>query len=288
MPLDWKNLRVKLLRGDTARWPAGRRQGPAWFLAQGSFHEFWFVSEGRGLLCSPRGNCLLERGVVLWLRDRTGCEVTQEPDNPLVVHHAQFEVSSTDGGGLPRDAMFPCEFYRVEPVDFFDAVFARVIGRLATRLRRDTSQEEERNAGIEAAHLLWSLLIAYDRGAPREATNVSGTLLRHRNRITSVIQEIVRNPREAARYGVRDLAGKHGYSVEHFIRIFRKFQNTSPKSFLLDVRFEEAKKLLESTGRSIEEIAIEIGYKNLFSFSREFKKRMGVSPSSHRRRHRIR
>jgi transcriptional regulator GlxA family with amidase domain len=53
--------------------------------------------------------------------------------------------------------------------------------------------------------------------------------------------------------------------------------------FVARVRLDHARRLLLATGRSIEAIAVTVGFRSRSHFSRLFRERFGVDPSSFRR-----
>jgi transcriptional regulator GlxA family with amidase domain len=53
--------------------------------------------------------------------------------------------------------------------------------------------------------------------------------------------------------------------------------------YLQNLRIEEAKRLLESSDRAVDEISCEIGYEDASCFRRLFKRRTGVAPAQYRR-----
>jgi len=59
---------------------------------------------------------------------------------------------------------------------------------------------------------------------------------------------------------------------------FHRFFNETPYNISLEYRLQEAKKLLEKSELNINEIALEVGYKYVQSFSNAFIKRFGVRP----------
>lgn len=61
--------------------------------------------------------------------------------------------------------------------------------------------------------------------------------------------------------------------------LFRKYNEKSPLQIIQDRTILEARRLLRYSDKSIKEIAYEIGYEDIQSFSRFFKKAEGVSPS---------
>ncbi|MBT2763352.1 AraC family transcriptional regulator [Paenibacillus sp. ISL-20] len=70
-----------------------------------------------------------------------------------------------------------------------------------------------------------------------------------------------------------------GLSRNYIIRQFRKCYGMTPSDYLAMIRIEKAKQLALETDLSISEIANQVGYTELHSFSRMFKKRMGISLS---------
>lgn len=81
---------------------------------------------------------------------------------------------------------------------------------------------------------------------------------------------------------LEDLAQEYGMSPSRMRKLFKKVNNISPRDFLLNMRIEEAKRLLSEGRKSITEISEEVGYENANYFSRIFKKKVGMSPAQYR------
>ena len=77
---------------------------------------------------------------------------------------------------------------------------------------------------------------------------------------------------------VDDLARTAGMSRYHFSRRFRDVVGESPYKFLVRVRVERAADRLRA-GRSVTEVAYEVGFGGLGRFSQAFRARYGVLPS---------
>ncbi|TWH47714.1 PocR ligand-binding domain-containing protein [Sporomusa sp. KB1] len=72
-------------------------------------------------------------------------------------------------------------------------------------------------------------------------------------------------------------------SPTYFSYLFSQVRNQSFSNFLMETRLEKAKELLETHPNiSISEISRIIGYNDSNYFSRVFKKKIGISPSSYR------
>lgn len=79
-----------------------------------------------------------------------------------------------------------------------------------------------------------------------------------------------------------DLANELGLSPFTTIRQFKASTGKTPHAYLLEFRLEAAKRMLLRTSASVESIAKSVGFDDLAYFSRFFKRRTGVTPSSFR------
>ena len=78
------------------------------------------------------------------------------------------------------------------------------------------------------------------------------------------------------------LAEKIGVHRAHLFNSFKTDTGYSPKEYLLYIRIQNAKALLRRTKRPISEIAAFVGYHDPLSFSKIFRKKMGISPQEYR------
>ena len=74
------------------------------------------------------------------------------------------------------------------------------------------------------------------------------------------------------------LSNISGYNPQYFIRVFRKCVGITPHQYIMSYRLKEAAKLFK-TNMNFSEIAHEVGYFDVKSFSRAFKLKYGFSPS---------
>ena len=70
------------------------------------------------------------------------------------------------------------------------------------------------------------------------------------------------------------------FSKFHFIRLFKKIYGKTPHQYLTQVRLDKAKQLL-STGMSVSEVCISIGFESLSTFSGKFKTAFKETPGSY-------
>ena len=82
----------------------------------------------------------------------------------------------------------------------------------------------------------------------------------------------------------KSLADKMNVSQRTLIRRFKTELDVSPLTYLQNVRIETTKQMLENTGAPLAEIIERVGYLDMSSFSRLFKKKTGLTPHAYRQR----
>ena len=82
---------------------------------------------------------------------------------------------------------------------------------------------------------------------------------------------------------VSELASVCGISEVYFRKLFQSKFNISPKDYLIRMRMEYAKSLLETGQITVSKVAELCGYAEPCHFSREFSKYFGVAPSRHQK-----
>lgn len=73
-----------------------------------------------------------------------------------------------------------------------------------------------------------------------------------------------------------------GYSVSVLKRQIKETVGLSPMAYFMDLKMEEAKRLLTHSPLSITEIALQLGFSSVHHFSRQFKQKTGVSPTDYK------
>jgi transcriptional regulator GlxA family with amidase domain len=81
---------------------------------------------------------------------------------------------------------------------------------------------------------------------------------------------------------LEDFAREAGMSVSHFSERFRLQTGQSPMAYFIHLRMRLACRLLDLSGKPVKAVALEIGYRDPYYFSRIFKKSMGISPDKYR------
>ncbi len=81
----------------------------------------------------------------------------------------------------------------------------------------------------------------------------------------------------------RDVASELGIDRTHFFRVFKANTGRSPEQYIMRLRIEKAKELLEAGTNTVTEIASMVGVGDVYYFSKLFKRAEGVSPTAYRK-----
>lgn len=131
-----------------------------------------------------------------------------------------------------------------------------------------SSKPENQNLGIGLHFLLRSLLA----GARSPKMNPRERAIRE------AMAAIRRNPRGP--WLVEDMAKYCSMSVSHFSKLFGEITGLSPNQFLIRERVQQAAILLRESSLSIAQIAENLGYRDVYFFSRQFRRITGETPGS--------
>jgi transcriptional regulator GlxA family with amidase domain len=84
------------------------------------------------------------------------------------------------------------------------------------------------------------------------------------------------------RLSVADLAARVCMSVRNFERVFTRDLGTTPSQFVLHVRVEACRRLLEHSDKGFKQIAAAAGFGSADSMRRAFVRLLGITPRRYR------
>jgi AraC family transcriptional regulator len=105
---------------------------------------------------------------------------------------------------------------------------------------------------------------------------------RDERRVGQALRRIEAEFRE--RLTLADLARDAATSPYHFLRIFHQLVGMTPHQFVLRTRLNQAAVRLRRSAGSISIIALDVGFDDLSTFNRRFRRLMRMSPSAYRAR----
>lgn len=226
--------------------------------------DLWFVLGGRGTLIMPDrelavagGDCFLfRRGMTLFGRN--------EEEAPLTVIYCHFHYVPNGQQVFDADAGMPA-LYRKIPDRFF------LTGLLHRMLNCYYRQKNDDAAG-------W-LMAALQEIQQSDQQQEPGNFNRASELIRTINSAINEHPERD--FSLKKLARQFSCCPEHFSRLYKQHTGNCFRDEIINARLRRAKFLLESTGYPISEIASILGYKDIYLFSKQFKKHVGISPSAY-------
>jgi len=78
------------------------------------------------------------------------------------------------------------------------------------------------------------------------------------------------------------IARQHGLSPSHFRQLFHKHYGCSPRTYLRRARIGKACRLMMGSSKTLSQIAVEVGFESVHSFSKAFHAEEGITPSEYR------
>lgn len=78
---------------------------------------------------------------------------------------------------------------------------------------------------------------------------------------------------------LEELAMIANMNSQHFLRMFSQVYQITPHQYLIGIKLEKAKELLQSTSLTVLEICNAIGFESVYSFSLLFKRKFGPPPA---------
>lgn len=150
-------------------------------------------------------------------------------------------------------------------------------GEKLLRLFRDAEQKHNLRASgyrleqLRAVYSMLLLLLGTQRKAYADAS--------HRQKITPALDYISQNYSQSIKNDT--LAALCGVSTVYFRKLFFRVTGSSPITYIHNLRIAKAKRMLESDYESLAEIAASLGYADIYTFSKAFKKHTGLSPTQY-------
>ncbi len=244
-------LQVGEFRLTTAHYAAGQRVGPhehafpSWtLLLSGAFHEIFSRDV---FTCTP--------GTVVAKPATADHSNTYGPQGASCL---LIEYLDSDGGDSNAKAQF------VAPRLFADGSVPRIAQKIhAEFVRRDSL----RNLSLEC--LLIELDLASARGSTSSGGNCKGWLKSVRDRLEC---EFRQPP------SLTTLAAEQGVHPAYLCQQFREAFGMSAGEYVRSVRYAWARRCIMKTDLALSEVALSAGYSDQAHFSRDFKRRTGISP----------
>jgi AraC-like DNA-binding protein len=252
------------------------------------------ASVSSGILIQRTPDLLRNDDVVLYIQEtgrRTvsqfGREATVDAANGLLLSNADVSTVVLPGParfvsiGVPRKSMLALapglEDALVRPLPPNAGVLRLLLGYVGILEDEDTIKTPELQRAVAThIHDLYALAI----GATRDVAEIAKGRGLRVARLCAIKADVVRNLRDGD-VSVTALAGRHGVTTRYIQRLFEG-DGTTLSKFVLGERLAQAYRMLADPGqghRTIGALAFEVGFGDLSTFNREFRRHYGATPS---------
>jgi AraC-like DNA-binding protein len=229
--------------------------------------DLWCILEGRGEAKLRGRDHALAPGVCFVLRPGDAPVARHDPAHPLVAFYSHFDMLDRRGRRVAASGVrTPPPGMQVRDLPAFTGLARRCVDGFD---RGDQLGHRQSRLALEL------MLAAVWEWWQRPPVPEDDAMAR-------VAREIRRRPGEV--WEVGGMAREAGLSRAQFTRRFTAHTGRSPKAFVIETRLEVARQLILETQMSLGEVAADLGYSDLFFFSRQFKQRYACPPSRLRER----
>ena len=194
---------------------------------------------------------------------------------------------------------FPAMYFSIENCDQTKYMYISFIGNQASDFLGSIGMTREHPVcrGVRGLESIWftGLMNTTPENLPMLTKGLllyTGSLLSVRQKQTadaaqnSVIEQI-RNTIDScyasANFSLQYICDTYKYNPQYISRKFHEITGSSFTDYLQACRIHHGCNLLKETDRSIQEIAVSIGYRDALYFSKVFRRHMGMSPTDYRR-----
>lgn len=232
----------------------------SWSVRSLSDYALLLTLGGRGEIAVDGVVQQLRKGVCLFLRPTCRIDAQQNPSYPLFLFIARFEFLDHQENPIsPANLPSPPQVVLIQNTRHLESLADLIVSRSDSRSTDDPLTHD-------AINMLLRLLVE----------NAS----RHAGKFDPRAYEALRAIENdlARKWTIAALAKEAGVSPGVFARAFSKMMGEPPIHYVIRRRLEEAKRQIQQSSLSIEEIAINLGYNDLSFFRALFRRRVGYQP----------
>ncbi|MBR1591664.1 MAG: helix-turn-helix transcriptional regulator [Ruminococcus sp.] len=245
---------------------------------------------GRDYSCSckpERGDYMLLFAKSRFIADFSGIE-GEYPENTVILYDDSAEINFRSDGFFVFDWIIfslenENEFADAEYIEFNRPIFFSDSGLISQLMRNIT--EEYYSSGSRRLKMLNTMLKtviikAFEDCGLRDS--VRQTADPHYSALVELREKIYRNPQ--IKWNVDLMAADVNMSRSYFQHIYKELFGVSCMSDVISGKIEKAKEILSETACTVSQVAAMCGYDNEEHFMRQFKKIVGVTPTSYRKK----
>lgn len=245
-----------------------------------SYYEVFIIENGEALLNIEDRSIPLTGGKYYIIAPNVYHKVSPVDDKDFHTSVFRFNYSKN---AAPKDVAYEygVTVEELQKISVYSHLLDPDINELVQKISTELNTAEFGCRSMVNAYFE-ILMIKVLRGmVPKTKTGYKIPICRKHEKWSAIIETFFDNFRE--QLTAQHLANELNVSVRQLSRILQKMYGCSFKQKLIAMKIQEAKHLLKTTDKSIEEISILVGYSAVQNFYRVFKRETGLSPTDYRR-----
>lgn len=226
-------------------------------------YDLWCIMEGRGTVSLRGAEYSLTPGCCFFLVPGDKPDARHDPRHPLVAFFCHFHLFDRRGRRIrPRSLRIPPPALQARDMGLLSSLANRCVANY--RRGEPLGQRQARVVLEEMLLLVWEWAFT---PAPHASDSRFGDIMR-------AVERKPGNP-----WSVQEMARMGNLSNSQFTRRFTAMVGMPPMEFVIRARLNTARQLVRETDMKLAQIASELGYADVYFFSRQFKQRFGRPPS---------
>jgi AraC-like DNA-binding protein len=232
-------------------------------------YQVHYITEGKGILENIYGTFRIRPGTIMITRPDVWHRFRPLKTTGWIEHYVGFE-------GAMAERLFSGDWFRKERPVIYCEMREELIDTYYKIF--DLVQKERPSFQFVASGMVIKLLgyiASFQTQSDFRGKQIQGVI----EEVRFFLRENVENEINFER-----IASDHHVGYSYFRKMFKKYTGISPKQYHLQLKIMRAKELLVNSNLSIKEISADVGFESIYYFSRLFKEKTGMTPSSLRRR----
>lgn len=225
-------------------------------------YDLFYVWDGYGDVIVNGHSYPVEKGSCFLFHPGDYTSATHQKENPLTITYIHFNISG-------QAELIPSIFRQIIDPTAIETLLSRYVHLRLSPLFGSVE---------EATLILKQLMINLLRYDLLELEHKPQTSKVMQDRILEIANFIKEHP--ADWYSVADLASRAQLSKRYLATKFKQYMGMTLQEYEIRARVERAEFLLHYSGMTVSDVAHALGYKDVYFFSKQFKKHYGKSPSS--------
>ncbi len=238
-----------------------------------NFCEIIFITQGSGWITIGDVSREVKSGDVIIYN--AGLDHAEESSSHEPMELYFMALDHLQITNLPKNHFLPPDYDIIYPVGKFFDIVSSIFRLIITELSGKDQFYSEIAQGLSRSLVMYLFRIV------NEYEKDTTPLLQRNKNIDSALQFIHENYRQELT--LEEIAANCYLNKYYFSHLFTAHMGMSVGKYILNLRLQEAQRLLRESDMPVSDIAEQIGFNDMSYFCRAFKREMAMTPLQYRR-----